>query len=436
MQVESIGRSKYFITFTDTYSGHCEVFCIKTKDEAATVTKQYIEKLKNQLGKKPKVLRSDRGTEYVNKELQDYLNNEGIKFEYTVGYAPQQNGCAERMNRTLVEAVRTMLSDAGLPNCYWAEAVKYACYVNNRLINQKHKTSPLETLYGEKPSYENIHQFGCEVYVMVPYEKRRKLDQKAVKGVFVGNDESSKGFRIADTKTRKISVSREVVFLKKPPTNDRSVQLCESERFSNPVIPIQLVEEQVEEESVSEDEEFVDAEDNVSSENQVHQDDVQLLRRSTRANLGQPPQRYGDYVVYSASESDNFEPKTYQEAISCTDKEKWLQAMQEELTSIDQNKTWELVDLPAGRQAIGSKWVFKIKKGSDGTPIRYKARLVAQGFSQKYGIDYDEVFAPVVRSSTFKIFMSVAGTRNLRVKHYDVKTAFLNGDLKEEIYMK
>lgn len=110
--------------------------------------------------------------------------------------------------------------------------------------------------------------------------------------------------------------------------------------------------------------------------------------------------------------------------------------MVEEIESIRANDTWDLVDLPSGRRPVGCKWVYKIKRDSNGKPIRYKARLVAQGFSQRYGVDYDEVFAPVVRQTTFRTLMAVAAKRGMTVTQYDVKTAFLHGDLEEEIFMR
>lgn len=140
--------------------------------------------------------------------------------------------------------------------------------------------------------------------------------------------------------------------------------------------------------------------------------------------------------VASVSTTGQIEPKTYKQAIKSPDSEKWVSAMEDELNSIEDNKIWSVVDLPPGRTAIGSKWVYKIKTDSEGNVARYKARLVAQGFTQKYGVDYDEVFAPVTRSATFRTLLSIAGNHNLIVKQYDVKTAFLNGSLKEEIYMK
>lgn len=117
------------------------------------------------------------------------------------------------------------------------------------------------------------------------------------------------------------------------------------------------------------------------------------------------------------------------------DAEKWKKAMEEEMQCIKSNQTWTVVPLPPGRRAVGSKWVFKTKHSQNGE-VHHKARLVAQCFTQQYGVDYDEVFAPVASSTTLKMLLTVSGMRNYSLRHYDVKSAFLNGDLKEEIFMK
>ena len=144
------------------------------------------------------------------------------------------------------------------------------------------------------------------------------------------------------------------------------------------------------------------------------------------------PVKLEDYVVLAKIE----EPTSFSEAMTSPQLEKWIKAMEEELLSICDNNTWDLVDLPKDKKAIGSKWVFKVKYDQDGTVQRYKACLVAQGFDQRYESDYDEVFAPVARARTIRILLSVAAEKQFKVKHFDIKTAFLNGKLKEEIFMK
>lgn len=447
-QVETLNRKRYFVTFTDVCSRYCDVVLIREKSEVADVTIQYIERMKTQFGRKPKIFRSDRGTEYTVEKLQLYLRNEGIKFECTVGYAPEQNGIAERKNRTLMEAARCMLSESGLPKNFWGEAVNMANYVTNRMITRATMKTPFEVLFGEEPKWEQLRQFGCEAFVMIPQEKRRKLDDKSEKMKFVGYDMQSKGYRMTDGK--KVIVSREVHFLSQPtkkPTENEALQ-PEEESFDLPIFEeINEPEEQVQEEieaaseagdSDADEDLFESAEEGGTDESEieeldVEEEQVQIPRRSARRNLGVPPAYLQDYARQANNERD---PKTYREAISSKNAEEWQEAIQEELKSIEQNDTWELVDLPKQRKAIGSKFVFKSKTDSNGAVIRRKARLVARGFTQKYGEDYDEVFAPVARSTTFRMLMSIAGAKKYSVKQYDIKTAFLNGILTEELYLK
>jgi transposase InsO family protein len=151
--VESLGRSRYFVTFIDARSRYCDVFFIKKKSDVVETTINYIERMKTQLGRKPKIFRSDRGTEYTDQKLQTYLLSEGIKFEWTVGYCPEQNKIAERKNRTLVEAARSMLSDSGLLKNHWAEAVNYTSYIQNRIINRVSGKSPYEKMFEKEPRW-------------------------------------------------------------------------------------------------------------------------------------------------------------------------------------------------------------------------------------------------------------------------------------------
>lgn len=445
MQERSLGGSRYFITFIDIHSGYVEVKFLATKGQAAQASIDFIAYVKTQLNSKPKVFRTDRGMEYLNNTLQSFLRKEGIQSQCTVGYAPEQNGVAERMNRTLVEAARTMMKAANLPVTLWAEAVHTAVYVFNRMVSEKKRKTPYEIFFGKKPRKEVFYEFGCEAYVMVPYEKRQKLDDKAEKRIFVGYDEGAKGYRFIEKKQNngsrvKVTISREVVFLEddKPKKDWNSTEEMneEEEKLDNDDDEELEEEEQDEvfEDPVGEIEPEVN-EDVVQQVEEEHEQ-VEMPRRSTRSNIKQTPVKMKDYVLYQANADDDedFEPKNYQEAVESKDSERWIAAMDDELRSIDENETWELTDLPVGRKAVGSKWVFKIKIGEK--ERRFKARCVAQGFSQKFGVDYNEVFAPVAKGVTFRTLMAVAGVRRLSVRHYDIKTAFLNGRLNEEIYLK
>ncbi len=160
-----------------------------------------------------------------------------------------------------------------------------------------------------------------------------------------------------------------------------------------------------------------------------------VLRRSERAK--QTPEFYGERASISDSQArEPTTPTTLDEALESSDKEKWVEAMAKEIKSLDDNKVWTLTELPKDRTPVGSKWVFKVKILADGSVERYKARLVAQGFSQKFGTDYDETFCPVIRLESLRALIALAVQNDLQIHQIDVTTAFLNGELEEEVYMK
>jgi transposase InsO family protein len=393
LPTQSIGGSKYFVTFTCANTDYTEVATLKNKSDCKTELISYIQRCKTQCGNFPKVIRSDRGGEYYDEELQRFLKVNGIIFQSSVARCPQQNGISERKNRTLVEAVRTMLLARNLPNFLWAEALHHANNTFNSLPHEAHSRSPKELFFDRTFTKEFI-EFGIPVYYTTSPVNRSKLDERGTPGIFVGIDQNSKGFRIFTN--GKIRVERHVKFLKekKMEVSNTPTELLSSEK---------------------------------NQEEEVDRQPTPELRRSERIRSRQ---------ANATSDQLPYEPKTYKQAIQCTEKEKWILAMDEELKSIQDNNTWTLVDLPKYRNAIGCRWVFKVKQGDTIETSRYKARLVAQGFTQQYGEDFDEVFAPVTRSSTFRILLAIASAQNLTLKQYDVKTAFLNGSLQEEIYMK
>ncbi|XP_053166755.1 uncharacterized protein LOC128351321 isoform X1 [Hemicordylus capensis] len=158
------------------------------------------------------------------------------------------------------------------------------------------------------------------------------------------------------------------------------------------------------------------------------------LRHSQRHNKGVPPNRLSLMAKGGGME----EPTTWQdiERLPADEAEKWRKAATEEIDSLHKNETWRLVELPAGRKTVGCKWVFKVKQDAEGDVQRYKARLVAKGYSQIYGQDYDETFAPVVKHTSIRTLLSMAAAKGMQVEHLDIKTAFLHGEIEEDIYMQ
>ncbi|GJT61518.1 putative ribonuclease H-like domain-containing protein [Tanacetum coccineum] len=203
--VSSLMHKKYCLVVTDDYSRFSWVFFLTTKDETSEILKNFIKEVENLVDKKVKIIRSDNGTEFKNKVMDEFCREKGIKREYSVARTPQQNGVAERKNRTLIEAARTMLADSKLPTTFWAEAVSTACYVHNRvLIVKPHNKTPYELFRGIKPAIGFMKPFGCHVTILNTLDKLGKFDGKSDEGFFVGYSLSSKAFRVYNIRTRKV----------------------------------------------------------------------------------------------------------------------------------------------------------------------------------------------------------------------------------------
>ena len=183
MQTQSFGGSSYFITFTDDHSRYCKTYFLRKKSEALEKFKEFKVAVEKETGMTIKALRADRGGEYMSEEFKQFLKECGIRSEPTAAYSPQQNGVSERLNRTLVEAARSMISHAGLSKAYWAEAVATATYLRNRMVSSAIKSgiTPYQLWYGKKPNLKHLRVFGCTVYSLIPDGERKKLDEKAQK---------------------------------------------------------------------------------------------------------------------------------------------------------------------------------------------------------------------------------------------------------------
>jgi len=186
MQTVTPSGNKYFLTLIDDYSRFTVTRLLKTKDEVPDVIKEYIAAMSVRFDRKPLALRTDNGREYVTTELTSFLRKEGIQHQLTVPYTPQQNGVAERKNRSLTESAKCMLLDADLDNRFWGEAVLTATYLQNRVISRSIDKTPVELFTGERPDIGHIRVFGSKIYSLVPKQRRRKWDDKAEEGVLVG----------------------------------------------------------------------------------------------------------------------------------------------------------------------------------------------------------------------------------------------------------
>jgi transposase InsO family protein len=413
MRTPSLHNNRYFILFIDDFSRMTWVYFMKEKSEVFGIFKKFKTFVEKQSGKCIKVLRSDRGKEYNSHEFDKFCEDEGIERQLTVAYSPQQNGVSERKNRTVMEMARSMIKDKGLPNKFWAEAVYTAVYILNRCptkaVNDK---TPIEAWCGKKPSAKHLRVFGSICYIHVPAQKRHKLEDKSIRGIFLGYSTQSKGYRVYNLQTKKLIVSRDVNVDENASWNWNEEQV---ER-SNITIPIPQS----------------DIEDITGTTEEPGT--PPLPPQQETSSPESTPTRVRSLVdIYETCNLAMLEPENYDVA---SKQEVWVKAMQDEIKMIEKNNTWELVDCPHGKDIIGVKWVYKTKLNPDGSIQKHKARLVAKGYSQQPGVDYNETFAPVARLDTIRALIALAAQKRWSIYQLDVKSAFLNGVLEEEIYVE
>ncbi|GJW62113.1 ribonuclease H-like domain-containing protein [Tanacetum coccineum] len=605
--VKSINHASYCLVITDDCTRFSWVFFLASKDETSGILQTFIRQIENQLNHKVKIIRSDNGTEFKNRDMLEFCGNKGIKQEYSNARTPQQNGVAERMNRTLIEAARTMLADSLLPTTFWAEAVSTACYIFNRVrVTKPQNKTPYELLFGHKPIISYIRPFGCHVTILDTLSVLGKFDGKSDEGFLVGYSLNSKAYRVYNLVTKRVEVNLHVNFLEDKPNvkgvgyrwmfdidyltdsmnyipvsleNQANPHAGASEVTNSAGTPTSIASEEKDEEvelivvpsAVKIPEEKDESrtsstnskKEETLTEPQKEKKDsstdslednpkIQAFRRELEEialkHLGTVPENnttstpsvntgsqtvntgrldhddslMPELEIFHKPETGIFDEASYDEEGVITDfnslpteievsptptlrihsihpksqilgdpksavqtrskvqnksgahallshiqkqqrnnhkdqqhclfacflsqeepkkiaealqDDSWVQAMQEELLQFKLQQVWVLVDLPHGMKVIGTKWVYRNKRDERGVVVRNKARLVAQGYTQEEGIDYDEVFAPVARIEAIRLFLAFASFMGFIVFQMDVKSAFLYGTIDEEVYV-
>lgn len=456
---------RYFISFIDDYSRYGYLYLIHEKSESLDVFKSYKLEVENQLGKKIKSVRSDRGGEYYGRydgsgeqrpgPFALFLQESGIVPQYTMPGSPSMNGVSERRNRTLLDMVRSMISCSSLPEFLWGEALKTAAYLLNRIPTKAVAKTPFELWTGRKPSLKHLHVWGCPAEAKPYRPNESKLDAKTVSCYFVGYSERSRGYKFYNPTTRTIFETNIATFFEDVEFGGRNKErnivfeeeMSQENSILFPVIaptsvqaPAPITNQEAILEPIQDNVEQPLQQDGevILPSNQAQQPQEPLpLRRSTRERRSAIPD---DYLVFLQEHVDTVDmiendPISFHHAMQSSISHKWIEAMGEEYKSMQDNKVWDLVQLPEGKKPIGCKWIFKTKRDSIGNVERYKARLVAKGYTQKEGIDYTETFSPVSSKDSFRTIMALVAHFDLELHQMDVKTAFLNGDIDETIYM-
>jgi hypothetical protein len=452
-----LNGQRYFISFIDNHTRYMYLYFLNDKAEALNAFKTYKVKVEKQKEKKIKIVRFDRGGEYYGMYTENgqmigpfaqFLEEEDIVAQYTMSGTPQQNSVAEIRNHTLIDMVRSMLSNSELPLFLWSEALKTVVYVLNRVPSKAVPKTPFELWNGWKPSLNHLHIWGCPAEVRIYNPNIKKLDARTTNGHFIGYAVNSKGFRFyCPSNNTRIVESMNRKFLEdlehSGSAYPQMIELEEAQELTNAhlskgrlimfkEIQTDCLEPQlISEQSTHEEQVHIEPTQPPPNEEEVG------LRRSSRIIR---PATSSDYIVYL--QESNFDvgpkddPNSFSQAMSGEYSKLWLQAMNEEMESMAKNQVWDLVDLPEKAVVIGCKWVYKTKRDAYGNVERYKARLVAKGFTQNECIDYHETFSSVFKNDSFRIIMALVAHFDLELHQMDVKTTFLNGNLEEEVYMK
>jgi transposase InsO family protein len=606
----TVGGKRYVATFRDVFTGYTEIWLLENKSEMASVIPAAISLFENQAGCSIKALRTDNGSEYLSNAVEQLLLSKGIQPQPSMPYTPQQNGAAERLNRTLMEKVRAMLYDAGLSKPYWGEAVVTATMLHNLSPVSGRAVTPYEGMFGKKPDVSFLRPYGCLGYVTERDKRDSKLDPVSLRGMLVGYQGMGAGYRML-LDDGSIKVSRHVVFGSSSPltaegskktvsfdvpwkdSNSDAASNSDSDSASempelvdNPLygqdsddeIP-DLMEESSDEYSSDDDDDYdqpaapaavrrqpaptadvmatkpaAAAQQSAKTATGVSSgagksaaatiaapaaatagrtstitrpgttaaavagrssgrlaaagirpasaaagtstrpaaagtrpaatgsnprtvaagtrpaaavisstatpastsaaphsgqsaagqpsSSQTAAKTSSSTSAGSRPKREAKLPAWMQDGSNLMlvalegEPTTFAEATSGEDAELWWESMADEYASLVSNKVLEIVPIPDGVQPLPVKWVYKLKRDGQGNIERYKSRLVAKGFLQQEGIDYNEVFAPVGKYSTFRSLTALVAAQDLHLHQLDIKTAFLQGDLEEEIYIQ
>ncbi|GJV18677.1 retrotransposon protein, putative, ty1-copia subclass [Tanacetum coccineum] len=410
--------ASYFITFTDDYSRYGYVYLLKHKHEVFETFKVFKNEVENQLVKTIKALRSYRGGEYITQDFKDYLKACGIIQQLTPPYTPQHNGVFERRNHTLLDMVRFMMNLTTLPLSFWDYALESATHILNMVPTKKVDKTPYELWYGKVPNLSYLKVWGCEA--LVKRDTPDKLQQRSVKCIFIGYPKETMGYYFYFPSENKIVVARYAEFFKK--------NLITQEVSGR---AIDLKEIQNEDTSPSEITSKIPME--VEGFEPPQEEDIPI-RRSERTRRA-PDRLCLNVKVDEHSLGDLNEPTSYKAAMLDSKSNKWIDAMNAEIQSMMDNIVWVLVDLPPSYKTVGSKWIFKKKTDMDGIIHTYKAGLVAKGYTQLYEVDYEETFSPIADIRAIRILISIAAYYDYEIWKIDIKIAFLNGYLDEDIYM-
>ncbi|GBE80639.1 Retrovirus-related Pol polyprotein from transposon TNT 1-94 [Sparassis crispa] len=481
----SITGYRYTLAVVDDYSRKGWKAFLKAKNDATSEIKDLVTRLETFSDKRVKIVRSDGGGEFIGNDLQTYFKSKGIKHETSAPHTPPQNGVAERYNQTTHEHALCMLQEANMSSGFWPEAHAYASLVRNRSPTRALvESTPNEKFYGQKPDVSTLRIFGARCHVRVPPESQKKLDAHSLDGIFCGFAPNQKAYKIWIPSRHKFMVSRDVIVYENVPAmpddDDQNPALSEGRNFrditttssnssgfgitsfsANPYTARKSAIHCISTHS----RQYFRTSTNARASSRTSPTfrtchapilDQASCRETAGIRTGDKDTQQGDQgsthtaetnevpttpegdvtqVAYMAAFGTDT-PMNFREATKCSEADNWWTAMHEEIDMLQRRGTWVLEDLPPGRKAIGNRWTYVIKRGPQGEILRYKARLVAQGFSQIPGIDFNDTFSPTVRLESLRAILHLTAAHGWHRGQDDVTGAFLHSKVDVIIYMQ
>jgi len=426
--------SKYLCTFIDQATRHMTIATFRNKSDAAQATKMYVKsEIAKHFPRGVQRFHTDGGGEF------EFADLESFEHTITTPSTPQHNPFAERANRTIFDPVRTLLEESGLSRKYWELAATHVAYVKNRLYCKVLKKSPFEALTKSQPTLHHIRVFGCAAFVY-DEDPKSKVHSRANPAIYLGSNDDGI-FTCEIISTRKIVESRHVSF----------------DESSFPAL-------EIEESSSSEDESMEAFNPDTSSEHSSSESDTEYAIIRTDATSArtpvitpsaprpvrnrQPTNRYtpsgnlskcfaNGIIDIPITTSDTPSIKDALEKATETEKQLWLESINTEFRELEKSKTWKRINRSdyKGKRPLPTHIVLRIKRDAYGNPIRFKSRIVVGGNFQVRGVDYEEVYAPVVDFALVRLFVAMSINFNWNSKHVDIRAAFLNSTMDREVHV-
>lgn len=407
-----------------------------------------------------KSIQTDWGGEF--RTFTSYLKDNGIGHRVTCPHTSEQNGIIERKHRHIVELGLTLIAHSSMPLVYWDDAFNTATYLINRLPTPVlDGQSPYEKLFGTKPDYKMHKIFGCLCFPHLRPFNNTKLQLRSTPCVFLGYSNQHKGYKCLDISSKRMYVSRHVLFYEFNFPFASSTKLSDVDLSKSSTVTLPLINNSLPISNSANSSITLPSSSNsntsttpseaplpISSEFETVSSPQFSSSLASASHSHNNPTTSTTSVVANPRDSSNTHPMTtrakagifkprvllteyldneppnFKLALKCPH---WIKAMKEEYDALLNNATWDLVPCPKDKKIIGCKWIYKVKRNSNGSLARYKARLVAKGFHQTADIDYNETFSPVIKPTTIRILLTLVLTYNWKMHQLDINNAFLHG---------